>query len=64
MERGRRSSCIPGSSRLAASIQQGRPVSDIYFANRKPRTSSRASYDTRAQARLWQISVDLAGLTA
>jgi retinol dehydrogenase-14 len=38
-------------------------VTGRYFANRKPKTSSRASYDTAAQARLWQISTDLAGLT-
>ncbi|HEY6593964.1 MAG TPA: SDR family NAD(P)-dependent oxidoreductase [Asanoa sp.] len=38
-------------------------VTGRYFANGKPKTSSRASYDTPAQARLWQISTDLAGLT-
>ena len=38
-------------------------VTGRYFANRKPTNSSRASDDTRAQARLWQISADLSGLT-
>ncbi len=38
-------------------------VTGRYFANRKPKTSSKGSYDTAAQARLWQISADLAGLT-
>jgi retinol dehydrogenase 14 len=38
-------------------------VTGRYFANRKPETSSKGSYDTAAQARLWQISADLAGLT-
>ena len=39
-------------------------VTGRYFVNRKPRTSSRSSYDTAAAARLWQVSADLAGLTA
>ena len=39
-------------------------VTGRYFANRKPKTSSKASYDTAAAARLWQVSADLVGLTA
>jgi NAD(P)-dependent dehydrogenase (short-subunit alcohol dehydrogenase family) len=38
-------------------------VTGRYFVNGKPRTSSRSSYDTDAQARLWQVSADLTGLT-
>jgi NAD(P)-dependent dehydrogenase (short-subunit alcohol dehydrogenase family) len=34
-----------------------------YFANRKPRRSGKASYDTAAQARLWQVSAELVGVT-
>lgn len=39
-------------------------VSGRYFANRKARKSSTASYDARAAARLWQVSIDLVGLPA
>jgi retinol dehydrogenase 14 len=39
-------------------------VTGQYFANRKPKTSNKASYDTAAVARLWQVSADLVGLTA
>jgi retinol dehydrogenase-14 len=39
-------------------------VTGRYFANRKPKTSNKASYDTAAAGRLWQISTDLVGLTA
>jgi retinol dehydrogenase 14 len=56
-ERGARTSIYLASS----SEVDG--VSGRYFANSKAETSSRASYDTAAQARLWQLSVDLAGLT-
>jgi retinol dehydrogenase 14 len=38
-------------------------VTGRYYANRKPTTSSKASYDTAAAARLWQVSADLVGLT-
>ena len=34
-------------------------VTGQYFANRRPRTSNRSSYDTAAAARLWQVSADL-----
>ncbi len=36
-------------------------VSGQYFANRKPRTSAKRSYDAAAAARLWQISEQLVG---
>jgi len=39
-------------------------VTGRYFAGSKPRRSSRRSYDQAAAARLWQVSADLAGLTA
>jgi retinol dehydrogenase 14 len=34
-------------------------VTGEYFADRKPKRSSPASYDTAAAARLWQVSLDL-----
>jgi hypothetical protein len=37
-------------------------VSGRYFANRRPKRSSRRSYDEVAAARLWQVSADLVGL--
>ena len=37
-------------------------VSGRYFANRKPKKSSKDSYDTAAQTRLWQVSAELVGL--
>ena len=43
----------------AADLHQ---VTGGYFANRKPKTSSQASYDQAAAARLWQVSADLVGL--
>lgn len=39
-------------------------VTGTYFANSRPKRSGRASYDTAAAARLWDVSADLAGLTA
>ena len=45
-----------------ASSAQVDGVTGRYFANRKPRTSSKPSYDTAAAARLWQVSADLVGL--
>jgi retinol dehydrogenase-14 len=38
-------------------------VSGRYFADSKPRTSSRRSHDEAAAARLWQVSEDLAAVT-
>jgi retinol dehydrogenase 14 len=45
-----------------ASAPEAEGVTGRYFANRKPKTSGKASYDTAAAARLWQISADLTGL--
>ena len=39
-------------------------VTGRYFASGKPRRSSERSYDQAVAARLWQVSTDLAGLTA
>jgi retinol dehydrogenase-14 len=39
-------------------------VTGRYFADSKPKTSSKFSYDVTAATRLWQISADLVGLTA
>ena len=39
-------------------------VTGRYFANGKPKRSSKRSYDEAAAARLWQVSADLVGLTA
>jgi retinol dehydrogenase 14 len=38
-------------------------VTGRYFANRRPRSSSRDSYDTVAAARLWRISEQLVGIS-
>ena len=38
-------------------------VTGRYFANSKPKKSSKRSYDEAAAARLWQVSADLVGLT-
>ena len=42
-----------------ASSPQVEGITGRYFVNRKPKTSSKASYDTAAAARLWQVSADL-----
>jgi retinol dehydrogenase 14 len=47
-----------------ASSPEVEGITGRYFANRKPRTSSKASYDTTAAARLWRVSAGLAGMTA
>jgi hypothetical protein len=47
-----------------ASSPQVEGVTGQYFASRKPKTSSKASYDTATAARLWQVSAGLAGLAA
>jgi retinol dehydrogenase-14 len=47
-----------------ASSPEVEGITGRYFVNRKPKTSGKASYDTAAAARLWQVSADLAGLTA
>jgi len=38
-------------------------VTGRYFANSKPKSSSKRSYDEAAAARLWQVSADLVGPT-
>lgn len=47
-----------------ASSPEVEGVTGRYFANRKPRSSSKASYDTAAAARLWRTSEQLVGLPA
>ncbi len=47
-----------------ASSPEVKGITGRYFVNRKPKTSSNASYDTTAAARLWQASIDLTGMTA
>jgi len=47
-----------------ASSPEVEGITGRYFVNRKPKTSSNTSYDTTAAARLWQASIDLAGMTA
>ena len=47
-----------------ASSPQIEGVTGQYFANRKPKTASKAAYDTAIAARLWQASASLAGMTA
>ena len=37
-------------------------VSGRFFADSKPKTSSKLSYDQATAARLWQVSADLVGL--
>ncbi len=39
-------------------------VTGQYFANTKPKTSSKASYDATAAARLWDVSATLVGLAS
>jgi retinol dehydrogenase 14 len=47
-----------------ASSPEAEGITGRYFVSRQPKTSSKASYDTAAAARLWQVSADLAGLAA
>jgi retinol dehydrogenase 14 len=47
-----------------ASSTEVEGVTGRYFANRKPKTSNKSSYDTAAAARLWRLSADLVGLPA
>ena len=46
-----------------ASSAQAAGVTGQYFANSKPKKSSKSSYDSAASRRLWQVSTDLVGLT-
>jgi retinol dehydrogenase-14 len=47
-----------------ASSPEVEGVTGKYFANLKPKTSSKDSYDTTAATRLWQVSAELVGLGA
>jgi NAD(P)-dependent dehydrogenase (short-subunit alcohol dehydrogenase family) len=47
-----------------ASSRQVEGITGKYIANSKPKTTSDVSYDKAAAARLWQVSIDLVGLTA
>ncbi len=47
-----------------ASAPELEQVTGRYFANSKPKKSSKRSYDEAVAARLWQVSADLVGLTA
>ena len=47
-----------------ASSPDLKQVSGRYFANSKPKKSSKASYDQPAAERLWQVSAELVHLTA
>jgi retinol dehydrogenase-14 len=47
-----------------ASSPEAEGITGRYYASRKPQTSSKASHDTTAAARLWQVSAGLAGMTA
>ena len=53
-----------GTPIYLASSPEVEGITGRYFVNRKPRTSSKASYGTVSAARLWQVSTDLAGMTA
>src|SRR6266852_461934 len=46
-----------------ASSAQVEGLTGQYFANSKPKKSSKPSYDTAAAGRLWQVSADFVGLT-
>ena len=53
-----------GTSIYLASSPEVEGITGRYYADCKPKTSSKASYDATAAARLWQASIDLAGMTA
>ncbi len=53
-----------GTPIYLASSPEVEGITGRYYANRKPQTSSKASYDTTAAVRLWQASADLADMTA
>lgn len=46
-----------------ASAPEVEGVTGRYYANAEPKQSSKASYDTDAAARLWDVSADLVSLT-
>ena len=47
-----------------ASAPEAKGLTGQYFANREPKKSNEASYDSRAAARLWRVSAELVGITA
>ena len=49
-----------GTSIYLASSPEVEGITGRYYADRKPKTSSKASYDATAAARLWQVSASLA----
>ncbi len=53
-----------GTPIYLASSPEVEGITGRYYTDRKPKTSSKASYNATAAARLWQASVDLAGMTA
>ena len=53
-----------GTPIYLASSPEVEGITGRYYANRKPKTSSKASYDTTAAVRLWQASADLADVAA
>jgi hypothetical protein len=52
------------TSTYLASSQDVDAITGRYFANSKPKTSNKSSYDTTAAGRLWQVSADLVGLAS
>ena len=52
-----------GTPVFLASSPEVEGITGRYYASRKPKTSSKASYDTTAAARLWGASAGLAGMT-
>jgi retinol dehydrogenase 14 len=52
------------TSILVASAPELERVTGRYFANRRPKRSSKRSYDQAVAARLWQVSAELVGLNA
>ena len=47
-----------------ASSPDVQDITGQYFANSKPKASNKASYDTEAANRLWQVSLDLVASTS
>ena len=45
-----------------ASAPELEQVTGRYFANSKPKNSSKSSYDKATATRLWQVSANLVGL--
>ena len=51
-----------GDADLPRQLEPGGGVTGEYFSGRKAKKSHESSYDTAANARLWQVSADLVGL--